>query len=124
MPIQGSQSFVVRNGFDAKYTLQRSGRARLTNSLYSQICNLTATVPVDNKTEIGGKPLNLDTHIFSTLGINQQQQALSCSINRGGGTCSKLVARNSITESWLGFQTVGADFQKCSQKITKKVTFK
>ena len=45
-------------------------RASLTNSLslYSQICNLTATVAVDNKTEIGGKPLNLDTHIFSTLG--------------------------------------------------------
>ena len=88
MPIQGSQSFVVRNGFDAKYTRGRvelgSRTLSLSLPLYSQICNLTATVAADNKTEIGGKPLNLDTRIFSTLGIKKQQQALSCSMYTTG----------------------------------------
>ena len=42
-----------------------------TNSLsIRRFAILQLRVAADNKTEIGGKPLNLDTRIFSTLGIS------------------------------------------------------
>ena len=67
MPIQGLvQSFVVRNGFDAKYTHTAPQRSFARFAISQKLLVLLLWMMI-TRLEIGGKPPSLELTILDTI---------------------------------------------------------